>query len=247
MLSSDELKSLMSKVKRINKGEEFLVVPLLEKHYASIQEREGSSGSFSPSMLGGCLRNAYYKYKGVSGTRQRDPISIATLEDGRARHERWAKTLADAGILKESEKELWIPEWHIHGFCDGILSISGKDWVYELKGVRSEYFRQISKGKSPREEDALQLHVYMKALGIPRGIVIYENKNDQREIREFVYHKPNPIVSIALENRMEVLLKAIENDEPPDKPEGCVPKSTMKQWCDRASYCRNEEEVGEDV
>jgi len=238
-LPSSDLKALMGKVKRINKGEKFLVVPMLEKYYASLRDSAGTPGRFSPSMLGGCLRDSYYKYMGIEEGRTRDPMSMATLEDGRARHIRWANTFRDAGLLKEAEKELWIPEWHIHGFCDGILWIDDLDWVYELKGVRSEFFKQIVKGTAPREGDALQLHIYMKALDIPRGIIIYENKNDQRDVREFIYYKPDPIISFDLEQRMEILLEAVRTETPPEEPEGCVANSTMMNWCDRKDYCKS--------
>lgn len=230
------LKSLMDKIKRTEKGEQFLVVPLLEKHYAAAVERPKTQGNFSPSDLGGCIRNAFFAFQAVPKERVREPMSYATLDDGRYRHDRWRTALTEAGLMVVAEKELWIPEWHVHGFTDGVLLVNDLEWVYELKGARQETFNRIVKN-GPELKDKIQMHIYMRALEIPRGVLIYENKNDQRTPREFVFYKPDPVTELELEARMECLMESVESGGAPGMPEECRPNTTMRTWCDRSKHC----------
>lgn len=232
---SKELQSLAKRVKQIKTGEA-LLEPILDEYYLHRSPDRVKKGNyFSPSSLCGCRRAAYFDYMLVPGKEERDPRTQATFDDGKYRHLRWQKDFEQAGILIAKEKFVQIPEWQVRGSLDAIVQIQAKPWVVELKGINQNGFERINRAKQGAIDHRIQLHIYMKAAKVPRGILVYENKNNQRELREFIFEEPDVVIMQDLEQTMEILLDCVAKKEPP--PIQCRQGTTMRSWCSYQHLC----------
>src|SRR4030042_2142064 len=104
------------------------------------------------------------------------------------------------------------PQEIISGRADAILS-NGKDlYVLDIKSMNSMIFRNLTE---PKEENIDQVQLYLHYFKIPRGMLLYVNKDNQ-DLKEFLidYNK----------NRAGQLLKGlsdlknkIDSDVVPDR------------------------------
>lgn len=119
------------------------------------------------------------------------------------------------------------------GHPDGILNIEGVDYVMELKTCNSknyEYIVNFSKKPLPSHKD--QISIYMDLLGIPRGFIIYFDK-DNSEWFSFYQTLDVNIVS-ALKRKDSLVKHGIKNPHSPLPLEArvCSGKS-----CEKARKC----------
>jgi len=69
----------------------------------------------------------------------------------------------------------------IHGHCDGVVldipgDTSSKQRVFELKTKSSSQYPTIHQ---PERKHIIQVHAYMKGLGLDEAIIVYVNKDKQ--------------------------------------------------------------------
>ena len=63
--------------------------------------------------------------------------------------------------------------------CDGVIEHEGVKWVLEIKSCNNNFFNEFSK-TGLYHSYVRQLGSYMKILGIQKGLMLLENKNDQQ-------------------------------------------------------------------
>lgn len=142
--------------------------------------------SFAPSSIGygqaTCPRYWYLAFEGKyefdeSGT---DSMGLANMNLGNETHERLDKLFEAAGTLVESEKEMVLENPPVRGFIDALIRLpNGEIVVGEFKSTKQEIFVIRQNKMEPAPYHRYQILLYLKATGLKRGFILYENKNDQ--------------------------------------------------------------------
>lgn len=135
------------------------------------------------------------------------------LDNGDSMHARYFKYFMEMKILIAAEIKAVDTEL-IHGRADAIVT-DGKDlWVVDLKSCSQWVFQKLIK---PSPEHELQLQFYMYYLNIPRGTLLYEDKNTQA-VKVFNLTLNRELV-LRYIDELTVLKEQIKNNViPEDKP-----------------------------
>ena len=197
------------------------------------QQNSSRVGVFYPSMLGNeCDRYLYLAFRGLLPQQEIASTTQRIFDTGSSLEDRMTKYFEKMNILKEREIPVKCDSPPISGRADYLLvHEEHTDVVLELKSINDKGFKNLY-GK-PKPEHATQLQIYLQLLDRPYGIVLYENKNDQK-LKAFKV-KRSPKEWNALVKRCTEIQDAISI------PESC----TGAVWC----ACRNykEEEDGREV
>jgi hypothetical protein len=150
------------------------------------------------------------------------------LSVGTDSHRRLQRALSRACLAQEVFFE--VPEYRIHGFCDGILYIPPETatdaaagfWALELKTTAASEFDKLKAAKMPKEEHIRQAQIYL--WGIERhyegtiplkgAIIYYENRDTLEHLAYEVY--PDPKMMADLLQRIKVMLAGLAEDRLPD-------------------------------
>lgn len=95
----------------------------------------------------------------------------------------------------------------IKGSPDAIIfnDEDGLQYVFELKSIKQELFNEL---EAPDFKYLVQVTIYMFLTKIPRAIIFYENKNDQRT-KEFSLTLDNNLLNSLLE-KISIIQKFVE-------------------------------------
>lgn len=211
---------------------------LVNKFYADkAKDRREGRDHFYISDAGKCPRKVYFKFKGAPRAK-RDPRVLRIFDEGDQVHLRLMGVLTSLGILKASEVDI-PPRQLISGRADAIVGIDGGDQlcVVDFKSISSYGFDRLD---SPKSNHRKQLQLYMHYFKIPRGILLYENKNNQK-LKEFVLRYDQALVEKLLQD-FKTLKKQIDQDQIPVIPEQNQgwPKWPC-QYCDFSETCKKVE------
>ena len=193
------------------------------------QQNSNRVGVFYPSMLGNeCDRYLYLAFRGKLPQQEIASTTQRIFDTGSSLEDRMTKYFEKMNILKGREISVKCDSPPISGRADFLL-VHGEhtEVVLELKSINDKGFKNLY--SKPKPEHALQLQIYMQLLDKAYGIVLYENKNDQK-LKAFKV-KRSPKEWVALVKRCTKIQEAVEI------PENC----TGAPWC----ACRNYKE-GED-
>lgn len=145
-------------------------------------------GRLSPSAIGGCQRKAVFTFMGVPGARRLDPELELKFDDGNWRHHRWQAMFRDMEAVLgpevfrvlSVEEEVEYRPLRIAGRLDSAIAIHGTEYIVDFKGINDRGFSWVYNNNAPAEEHVSQLLSYMRCRGNMNGMIIYDNKNDQR-------------------------------------------------------------------
>ena len=150
------------------------------------------------------------------------------LSVGTDSHRRLQRALSRACLAQEVFFE--VPEYRIHGFCDGILYIPPETapdaaagfWALELKTTAASEFDKLKAAKIPKEEHIRQAQIYL--WGIERhyegtiplkgAIIYYENRDTLEHLAYEVY--PDPEMMADLLQRIKAMLDSLAEDRLPE-------------------------------
>jgi hypothetical protein len=111
----------------------------------------------------------------------------------------------------------------VKGHTDGVVNINGTLHVVDFKTCSQSGFTEVTSRNYPMEAHVFQINIYMYILGVDRGILLYENRNDLR-MREFLLFKDNEIMAEVVK-RIIMGEKAIKEGCIPDIPANLTPQS----------------------
>jgi len=181
-----------------------------------------------------CPRAVWFGFKNFPKKRK-EARMMRVFEHGDYTHMRIMSALFSLGLVKSIE--ISIPNQElVHGRADGILSVDGVPIVLELKSINSYAFKQLLE---PKKEHVKQIQLYMHYFKIPKGILIYENKDNQ-DLKEFEleYNKGLSEKTLA---ELELLKKQIDNEVLPEIP------GDLEEWqcnyCDYAEECQKRGQI----
>ena len=129
------------------------------------------TGRYHPSAMGGCARAIYYDRIGEKPIPRINPRLRALFDLGHAVHDSVQGALQQIEGF-EAEIPSVDPELGIFGHCDGIFH--EEDWILEIKTIGDASFKTLVR---PKSDHVMQMHCYMWCNDIPRGQLLYINRN----------------------------------------------------------------------
>jgi len=170
-------------------------------NYGYIAKRESKhqvKKTFAPSTLtwnhGECARYWYLAFEVKMFESNDTPYSVSNMNAGTKSHDRIQQALLDAEIVipyldeeetKKQGKDVFTTEFKvinndppIFGYGDAMLNWEGEEIVGEIKTMSSDAFEYHKIHGKPKLSNIMQLLIYMKVLQKPKGVLIYENKNN---------------------------------------------------------------------
>jgi len=179
------------------------------------------------SLARGCLLYVAFELRGEPKSAL-DARVGRILSVGTDSHRRLQRLLGRACLGQEIFFE--VPEYRIHGFCDGILyarpdqvgdeSAAGF-WALELKTTASSEFDVIHAANVPKEEHIRQAQIYLWGLDtyfqgtipLKGAIIYYENRDTLDHMAFEVYPDPEGMENLL--RRVKSMLEGLENDQLP--------------------------------
>lgn len=196
-----------------------------------LDKQEGSGRKqitgFHPSYGYKCKRRWVLLFQGVDYDKKFNPRTQRIFDNGHAVHARWREYFRDMGILEEAEVEVSVNDpVPVRGHADGILKWGGRK-LYELKSISPTRFEFRRLYKKPDDKTYEQAQIYLWALDLEEGYVIYENKGTQ-EVLVFHIKRDEAVINKVLK-RWKTTYKMYE--------EGTVPARPYKRESQDCSQC----------
>lgn len=196
-------------------GKDGFFIRALDKH---LEEKAKSSRykrkkTIRPSEIGYCLRKIVMDILNLVVYIPVKPRIQRIFDNGNSVHKRYLMgylKFLDCRPLEVEEEKDGKVEWKecvekrfedhdlwLKGSPDALIQNpeNGLDYVFELKSIKQEQFNKLI---HPLIEHEYQAYVYMYMTGIPRAIILYENKNNQ-ELKEFIVTRNGQMMERVLE------------------------------------------------
>jgi CRISPR/Cas system-associated exonuclease Cas4 (RecB family) len=192
-------------------------------------------GRYYPSEVGSCLRKVWFSYK---NPKEMDPETVRIFKVGNMLHDFVSEVLRSEKnpdiklVQSEAPFKLEARDFTISGRVDDVILVekSGERVLVEVKTTK-----MVSMTKEASQPHLMQLQLYMHALNIHKGIVLYIEKNSLQTKEFDVEYQPEKYAMIIERfNRLHKHLKsgALPAPEAKDDP-------SMKWMC---GYCEYKEE-----
>lgn len=218
------------------------------RHYEiDMMPRYRPGGRLSPSSIGGCMRQAAFKFVNMPGRVKIDPEREMIFEHGNWVHHEWQARMEDAQLVLgedrlkviSKEEKVKIPELYIAGNSDNVLKLATlhgrKKYVIDYKSINDNGFGWISRQDEPKEEHVKQITTYGMGHAIPRGLILYSNKNNQ-QMKVFVIEFEHTVWAETMAWCEEVLSMLNDEELPPMHPE-CEAGNFLWNRCVYAHHC----------
>jgi len=159
--------------------QDYWLLEALDSHLTTPQ-RPPRQGVFYPSALGSkCDRFLYNSYFGLVQEEMIHPNTKRIFDCGNYLEHRYKKYFEQMGVLVSTELPLKSTSPPMSGRLDFLIKHDQKQLaVIELKSIGSAGFKALS--KKPKDEHYIQLQIYLTLGGYDYGVVLYENKDNQK-------------------------------------------------------------------
>jgi hypothetical protein len=211
-----------------------IVTPVIDNYLIIRPRDERAVHCFHPSGLHECPRKVYDSYMGVKfHTGMDDPRLQRVADNGHDVHDRLQRCLKEAGLLIDAEVPVHDEKYQICGHCDGIIRARPGDercddnlGILEIKSIHERGYRTLYK---PKPEHVGQVSLYMYLLGLNWGVLLYENKNDQRHTEFFVRYDRRYVLPLL--DKIKYVKKYIKIKQPPPAVGKSERQTFFCDWC----------------
>lgn len=160
----------------------------LSDYVIDMRPRRRPAGRLTPSGLGGCSRKAVFTFL---GTRPRKAVDLdleLIFEDGNWRHHKWQALFHDMEIVLGKDRFEVVsiedkgvdPELYLMGYSDAIIRINGVLYVVDFKGINDRGYTYVFSDDEAKPAHVIQVTGYEHLFKVDKGILLYDNKNNQR-------------------------------------------------------------------
>lgn len=163
----------------------WLMTAVQDWHVYSRTQRH-DPGWFHCSALGMSDEALIAQYRGVEGEIH-SAQTLRIFDNGSSRDRDWKRYFKEAKVhVPRKKKRVVFPGLRLRGECDAIVAdhrqngigteIDDDPWIVEVKTMNAFAWGNLVE---PKPDHRMQVESYMRGKRIPRGIVLYENKNTQ--------------------------------------------------------------------
>jgi CRISPR/Cas system-associated exonuclease Cas4 (RecB family) len=195
----------------------------LDKH------KDRDQNHFYITDAGKCGRAIFFKFKNVPREKM-DARMLRLFDHGDYVQMHILNDLFSLGIVRASEVKI-PPQELISGRADAIVTLNNELYVVDFKSMNSMIFKGLIQ---PKEENVNQIQLYLHYFKIPKGILLYVNK-DTLELKDFVVEYDAALVGGLLKS-LEELNKKIQADIVPVTLED-FPGSWQCRYCQFKDIC----------
>jgi CRISPR/Cas system-associated exonuclease Cas4 (RecB family) len=201
---------------------------LIDKFYMD-RQKDREQHHFYITDAGKCSRATFFKFKNVPREKM-DARVLRMFDHGDYMQMQILSTLLSLGIVRASEVNI-PPQELISGRADAIITLGNELYVVDFKSMNSMIFKNLSVAK---EENINQLQLYLHFFKIPKGILLYINK-DTLELKEFIINY-DPTLAQALLKDLSVLKNKLDSNIVPRRlPD--YPENWQCQYCQFKEIC----------
>jgi len=203
---------------------------LIDKFYLD-RQRDREQQHFYVTDAGKCGRAIFFKFK--NAPRKEMEASVLRLFDhGDHIHQLIMKPLLSIRDVHVVASEVNIPPQEIiSGRSDAILSDGKNLYVLDIKSMNSMIFDKLTE---PKEENVNQLQLYLHYFKVPKGILLYVNKNSLA-LKEFLVEY-NQATALSLIQTLNETKKKIDSGIIPDRLAD-YPENWQCRYCQFQEIC----------
>ena len=204
---------------------------LIDKYYLD-KQKDREQHHFYITDAGRCGRSLFFKFK-KAPRRDIEAHILRLFDHGDHIHQLIMKPLLSIRELHVVASEVNIPPQEIiSGRADAIIS-DGKDlYVLDIKSMNSMIFDKLIE---PKEENINQLQLYLHYFKVPKGLLLYVNKNTL-QLKEFLVAYDERKSALLLNDLMEIKEKINANVIP--KRIFTYPKDWQCRYCQFKEICK---------
>lgn len=203
---------------------------LIDKFYLD-RQKDKEQHHFYITDAGRCGRSLFFKFKNVP-RKEMEPNILRLFDHGDHIHQLIMKPLLSTREIHVVASEVNIPPQEIiSGRADAIISDGANLYVVDIKSMNSMVFRNLNEAK---EENIDQIQLYLHYFKVPKGILLYVNKDNQT-LKEFVveYDKKR---CLDLLGKLIKIKKKIDLNIVPDRL-AVYPGNWQCQYCQFKQIC----------
>ncbi len=182
---------------------------LIDQFYLD-RERDKEQHHFYITDAGKCSRAIFFKFKNIPREKM-TPQVLRMFDHGDYIQMQILSNLFSLGIVRASEIKI-PPQELISGRADAIITLNNDLYVVDFKSMNSLIFKNLTE---PKEENVNQIQLYLHYFKIPKGILLYIDK-DRLELKEFLVEY-KPAIAKKLLSELTELKKEIDTNIVPDR------------------------------
>ena len=201
---------------------------LLDQFYLD-RERDREQHHFYITDAGKCSRAVFFKFKNVPREKM-EPRVLRMFDHGDYIQMQILNNLFSLGIVRASEVKI-PPQELISGRADAIITLNNDLYVVDFKSMNSMIFKNLVEAK---EDNINQIQLYLHFFKIPKGILLYVNK-DTLELKEFLVEYNLAIAQKLLKDLADLKTKIDSNIVPQRIP--AWPEEWQCKYCQFREIC----------
>jgi len=204
---------------------------IIDKFYLDRQKDRKNQVNFYISEAGKCPRQVFFKFKNAPA-REMEPSFLRLFDHGESMHKLIMKPLLSTREIHVVASEVDIPPQElVRGRADAVISDGRQLYVLDIKSMNSMVFKNL---QEPKEENVDQLQLYLHYFRIPKGILLYVDK-DKLELKEFLIDYNKERAEFLLKG-LASLKKKIDSNIVPARISG-YPDFWQCQYCQYREVC----------
>lgn len=193
------------------------------------RQRDREQHHFYITDAGKCGRAIFFKFKNVPREKMEARI-LRMFDHGDYMQMQILSTLFSLGIVRASEINI-PPQELISGRADAIINLNNELYVVDFKSMNSMIFKGLT---APKEENINQIQLYLHYFKIPKGILLYINK-DTLGLKDFLVEY-NPNLTANLLKDLQVLKTKIDTNIVPERLAD-YPQNWQCMYCQFKDIC----------
>ena len=201
---------------------------LINKFYLD-KHKDREQHHFYITDAGKCPRAIFFKFKNVPREKMTAEV-LRMLDHGDYVQMHILNSLFSLGVVRASEIKI-PPQEIISGRADAIITLDNELYVVDFKSMNSYKFKDL---KAPLDDNVNQIQLYLHFFKIPRGILLYVDKNTLA-LKEFLVNY-NPKMVHSLLKSLEDLKEKIDTNVIPTRlPD--YPNNMQCRYCAFREIC----------
>jgi len=206
---------------------------IIDKYYLDKEKDKDKKPPkhFYISQAGKCPRHLFFKFKNVP-EKELEPHILRLFDHGDHMHQLIMSALTSTRDIHVVASEVKIPPQElISGRADAVISDGNQLYVLDIKSMNSMIFRTL---EEPKPENVQQIQLYLYYFKIPKGILLYVNK-DNLQLKEFIFDY-NPAQAEELIKGLTTLKSKIDSNIIPVRLAD-YPDNWQCRYCQYKSVC----------